>query len=87
MPHPLEAYLDSLHFLQGQGVSETAGYPVLESLLNEVGATLKPKIRCVIDPASAGAGIPDGGLFVADRLKDRQATVAAGGPIPERGAI
>ena len=66
--HPLEAYLRDLRDLHasGGGVPETSGYPALSNLFNEVGKDLKPKVRCVITIANAGAGLPDGGLFTRD---------------------
>ncbi len=69
--HPLETYLHELseiHF-SGAGVKETSYYPALATLLNDVGKTLKPKVRCIIHLRSQGAGIPDGGLFTADQLR------------------
>jgi len=47
---------------------ETSFYPALEKLLSEIGKTLNPKVRCVINLASQGAGLPDGGLFTADQF-------------------
>jgi hypothetical protein len=65
--HPLEAYLDELSEIRGPGVPETAGYPALRNLVNAVGETLKPKVRCIINLKNRGAGIPDGGLFTANQ--------------------
>jgi hypothetical protein len=39
-------------------------------LLNEVGKTLKPKVRCVLTPKNQVAGIPDIGLFIARQRFD-----------------
>ena len=33
----------------GAGVPETSGYGALATLLNAVGGTLEPKVRCVIN--------------------------------------
>ena len=52
----------------GSALPETLPYPALRELLNSVGATLKPKVRCVIH-ISHGAGIPDGGLFTPDQFQ------------------
>ncbi|MDR0827135.1 MAG: N-6 DNA methylase [Desulfovibrio sp.] len=52
----------------GAGVAETSYYPPLQKLLNDLGATLKPKVRCIIHLKNQGAGIPDGGLFTADQI-------------------
>ncbi|WP_324094713.1 hypothetical protein [Candidatus Binatus sp.] len=66
--HPLETYLRDLSEAHSAGVPETTHYPALRALLNEIGSTLKPKVRCVINPKSKGAGIPDGGLYTPDQL-------------------
>ena len=66
----LEAYLSELSANRLAGaVPETSGYGALATLLNEVGHKLKPKVRCVINPANRGAGIPDGGLFVVGQFE------------------
>jgi len=83
----LEAYLVELsaNRLAG-GVPETSGYGALATLLNEVGHKLKPKVRCVINPANRGAGIPDGGLFVASQFQKGNAEPLPG-QLPARGAL
>ena len=62
--NPLEDYLREMRDIRRtrSGVAEASYYPVLWKLLEEVGATLKPKVKCVLQ-VSHGAGIPDGGLF------------------------
>jgi len=55
-------------------------------LLNEIGKTLKPKVRCVINLANRGAGIPDGGLFTADQIKKADPNPMTGQK-PARGVI
>jgi len=69
--HPLETYLQDLSQIHssGAGVKETSSYPVLAGLLDEIGKTLKPKVKCIIHLRSTGAGIPDGGLFTVDQLR------------------
>ena len=69
--NPVETYLRELRDIHSTGaaVPETSYYGCLERLLNEVGKTLKPKVRCVINLANRGAGIPDGGLFTPDQIK------------------
>jgi NurA-like 5'-3' nuclease len=54
---PLETYLQDLRDIRSTGaaVPETSYYGCLERLLNEVGKTLKPKVRCVKESA---AGLP-----------------------------
>jgi hypothetical protein len=48
--HALETYLRDLRDIRATGaaVKETSYYPPLANLLNAVGATLKPRVRCVI---------------------------------------
>lgn len=52
----------------GQGVAEASYYGSLERLLNQVGGSLKPKVRAVINIKNKGAGIPDVGLFSAEQF-------------------
>ena len=61
----LEEYLRELHEIRSSGsaVKETSYYPALSNLLNGIGKTLKPRVRCVINIKNRGAGIPDGGLY------------------------
>ena len=47
-------------------------------MLDEVGGGLKPKVRCVMNLKSQGAGLPDGGLFTADQIRGRRVAKAAG---------
>jgi hypothetical protein len=88
--HPLEIYLEELCSirLSGAAVKETSGYGALANLLNAVGHTLKPKVRCFIHVKNSGVGLPDGGLFTPDQLKhtDEDAPLL-GIPLPSRGVI
>ena len=68
------------------GVKETSYYGTLETLFKEIGKSLKPKVRCVINLANKGAGIPDGGLFTPDQFQKRSDDLIAG-QLPARGAI
>lgn len=74
----------------GSHVAETSFYPPLEQLLSEIGKTLSPKVRCVINLTNRGAGLPDGGLFSADQFR-RKAHDAEANPFlvqnPSRGVI
>jgi hypothetical protein len=76
----LENYLSDLHDikLSGEGVSELSYYPALRNLLDEVGVGLRPKVHCLMNLKSHGAGLPDGGLFTADQIRGRRAAKAAG---------
>jgi hypothetical protein len=83
----LEKYLRELRDIRstGSAVKETSYYPALVGLLNEVGKTLKPKVRCVLTPKNQGAGIPDIGLFVSRQRFDE--TEAFINLMPERGVL
>jgi hypothetical protein len=86
--NPLETYLRELRDIHSTGaaVPETSYYGCLERLLNEIGKTLKPKVRCVINLANRGAGIPDGGLFTAEQIKKDDLNPMQG-LSPSRGVI
>jgi hypothetical protein len=83
----VENYLKELGEARLAGVPETSGYAALAKLLDEVGKTLKPKVRCIINPKNQGAGIPDGGLFTADLFKRNPADDLLRTVLPDRGAI
>ena len=68
------------------GVPETTYYGKLETLFDEVGKSLKPKVRCIINLRNMGAGIPDGGFFTPNQFQRRSDDLIAGQP-PERGAV
>src|SRR4030042_3232517 len=53
----------------GANVAESSFYPALERLLNDVGKNLSPKVRCIINLANRGAGLPDGVLFSAEQFR------------------
>ena len=84
--NPLETYLTEVAMLRG-ATGETSGYPALANLLNAVGHTLKPKVKCIIHPRNSGAGIPDGGLFLPDQLKNRNDEESFIDQKPARGVI
>lgn len=86
---PLETYLRSVSEIHtsGAGVDETSYYPALSNLLNEVGKTVKPRVRCIINLANRGAGIPDGGLFTSDQFLKSSQVEPLKVQSPARGAI
>ena len=87
---PLGTYLHEVSAIHesGAGVRETSYYPALSNLLNDVGKSLKPAVRCLIHLHNIGAGIPDGGLFSAQQLHGNAASSWDGtGPTPECGAL
>ena len=83
----LEAYLAELRDIRASGgaVPETSGYGALATLLNDIGRHLKPRVHCFINLTNTGAGIPDGGLFVANQLQKGAEPLP--GQLPQRGAI
>jgi hypothetical protein len=85
----VERYLEHVRLISDSGaaVPETSYYPPLAELLNEIGRTLDPKVRCIINLANRGAGLPDGGLFTADQLKRKAGDDAFTSQVPSRGAI
>ena len=86
--HPLETYLQELRAVRSSGaaVKETSYYPALSTLLNEIGKTLKPKVKCIVHLQDTGAGIPDGGLFTEEQTRNDVNDLRSGA-IPARGAI
>ena len=56
----VETYLAELGRLRASGgaTSERSSYGPLAKLLDAVGATLKPNVFCVVEPANQGAGHP-----------------------------
>ena len=83
----LEAYFAELSANRAAGsVPATSGYGALATLLNEVGHKLKPHVRCVVNPANRGAGIPDGGLFIANQFEKGQIEPLPD-QLPVRGAV
>ena len=81
----VETYLTELRDigLYEAGVDETSYYGTLGNLFNEIGRTLKPKVRCIINLRNDGAGFPDGGFFTPDQ----KSTDMIGGQIPSRGVV
>jgi hypothetical protein len=87
--NPLETYLQNLYVIHSSGsaVKETSYYGTLENLFNEVGKTLKPKVRCIVNIQNKGAGLPDGGLFTPDQFQKRIKGELIEGQLPARGSI
>ncbi|NQU23663.1 MAG: N-6 DNA methylase [Candidatus Nealsonbacteria bacterium] len=85
----LEEYLRELRTIRSSGsaVEETSYYGALANLLNEIGKTLKPKVRCVLTLKNRGAGFPDGGLFTSDQFQRAAAAEPLEGQLPARGAV
>lgn len=83
----LETYFRSLAEIRntGSATRETSFYGPLETLLNDIGQQLKPKVRCVMQLKQQGAGMPDGGLFAARQFQ--QSGQLQEPENPERGVI
>ncbi|MCG9884605.1 MAG: N-6 DNA methylase [Cyanobacteria bacterium] len=81
-------YLKALHANRATGatVAETTHYPALQTLLDAIGADLKPAVRCIVGLSNQGAGMPDGGLFVASQFAKGEA-LPQNPAQPERGVI
>lgn len=87
--HPVEAYLKALSEIHrtGGATAESSYYSALETLLNEVGAKLKPKVRAVAQLANTGAGQPDFGLYTANQFQRAKDKRPIKGAPPERGVV
>ena len=87
--NPVETYFHELFDIHssGQAVKETSYYGPLANLFNEIGKTLKPRVRCIINLKNRGAGIPDGGLFTPDQLQKGFEAEQSISLIPARGVI
>jgi hypothetical protein len=86
---PLETYLTSLYEIRssGEAVDETSYYGALETFLNDIGKSLKPRVRCVLSLKNRGAGMPDGGLFTVDQFKTSKSAEKSLPQNPARGVI
>jgi hypothetical protein len=86
---PLETYIRELHDIRSSGaaVKETSSYGPLASLFNEIGKSLKPKVKCIINLQNRGAGLPDGGFFTQEQFQKAGDHEPIPGQMPARGAI
>ncbi|MDE0052832.1 MAG: hypothetical protein OXT64_01050, partial [Gammaproteobacteria bacterium] len=82
----VETYFADLGRVHASGgaTGERSSYGPLASLLNAVGATLKPKVFCVGELADQGAGHPDFGIYAAKQVQRGQPRE---GQVPERGVV
>ena len=82
----VEEYFSALRLAKSTGAAtdELSTYLALGNLLNAVGATLKPKVFCVVEMANQGAGHPDIGMFAASQVQKGKPRK---GQSPERGVI
>lgn len=84
-----EEYLKHLAEIRATGGAqpETSYYGALATLIDAVGSTLKPRVRCVPQLANAGAGSPDFGLYTSTQFQKASATEPREGQQPERGVV
>lgn len=81
-------YLESIHEARGTGalLPEVPHYSALTALLNKVGESLNPKVKCFIGLRDQGVGLPDAGLFTADQVSHTPDGVPPG-QVPARGVV
>ena len=82
----VEQYLSELRRLRASGgaTGELSTYTALANLLDAVGATLRPKVFCVVGLADQGAGHPDIGLYASGQVQKGKPRP---GQVPERGVV
>src|SRR5687768_2912601 len=81
----LEGYLREAGTIRPFAVRETSYYPALAQLLDRVGRTITPAVKCVVHAQNRGRGIPDIGLFTWDQVVRSQENPLARGVKPARG--
>ncbi|BAI75011.1 adenine specific DNA methyltransferase (plasmid) [Azospirillum sp. B510] len=88
MDSAVETYLRRMAEIRGTGAAagETSYYGALETLLNEIGRTLKPRVMCNGQIRNQGAGHPDFGLYTQDQCAKGEPKKGQG-ETPERGVI
>lgn len=69
------------------GVPETSYYPALAKLFDAVGSSLQPRVTCIMSLRNRGAGLPDGGFFTPDQLRNVDPDDSMARQIPSRGAV
>ncbi len=86
---PVEKYLENISEIHrtGSNTAELSFYSALETLLNEVGSKLKPRVRAVSQIANTGAGSPDFGFFTASQFQNVKDDNPVQGAPPERGVV
>ena len=82
----VEAFFADLRRIRQSGAAtdERSTYAPLANLLNAVGATLKPKVHCLVEPADQGAGHPDLYLYTEKQIQKGRPRK---GQTPERGVV
>ena len=82
----VEAFFADLRRIRQSGAAtdERSTYAPLANLLNAAGATLKPKVRCLVEPSDQGAGHPDLYLYTDKQIQKGRPRK---GQTPERGVV
>lgn len=85
----LEQYFRELRDIHATGAAlkEVSYYAPLANLLNAIGSTLKPKVRCLMQLKNLGAGMPDGGFFTARQFQRESSDRPNDPQNPERGVM
>ena len=86
--HPVETYLRDCQSRHRTGAltPETTFYAPLETLLNTLGHSLKPRVHCYMSLKNQGGNMPDGGLFTPDQIEKGTDQAPIGTP-PARGVV
>ena len=84
----VEAFFTDLRRIRQSGAAtdERSTYFPLATLLSAVGATLKPKVLCIVEPTDQGAGHPDLYLYVEKQLQQGRPRKGQA-QTPERGVV
>ena len=82
----VEDYLSDLQKMRASGAAtdERSSYGAISNLLNSIGASLKPKVFCVVELVDDGAGHPDIGLFSTRQVQKGKPIQ---GQVPEYGVV
>ena len=82
----VEAFFADLRRIRQSGAAtgERSTYTPLANLLNGVGATLQPRVRCIVEPSDQGAGHPDLYLYTEKRMQKGR---PRRGQAPDRGVV
>ena len=85
--NPLTTYLRELRDIRSSGanVPETSFYGPLANLLNDIGRTLKPRVRCIINPKNQGAVCPTAASSLPTSFRAGRGRPDA--QLPARGAV
>ena len=84
----VETFFAELRRIRASGAAtdERSTYFPLATLLSAVGATLKPKVFCIVEPTDQGAGHPDLYLYVEKQLQSGRPRKGQA-QTPERGVV